>query len=121
METVIIVLKSVVSFSILNVWLLRYNRPSQWRGGNSKSLLEEFHAYGLSTQLAYVVGFIKVALSVLLLISIFWEPATFFAATGIILMMAGAIAMHFKIQDPIKKSLPAILFLSLSVLILYFR
>lgn len=119
MEYVIVILKCVVSLSILNVWLFRFNKPTQWRGGDANSLVEEFHTYGLSTSFAYVIGVIKVGLALLLLVSIFWNPATLYAAGGIILTMAGAIAMHLKVNDPLKKSFPAFAFLFISALILY--
>jgi hypothetical protein len=119
MEYLIIILKCVVSLSILNVWLLRFNKSTPWRGGEANSLLEEFHAYGLSTSFAYTVGVIKVGLALLLIVSIFWEPATLYAAGGIILTMTGAIIMHLKVMDPLKKSLPAFIFLLISVFIFF--
>ncbi len=121
MEYVIIFLKCVVSLSILNVWLLRFNKSTPWRGGDAKSLVDEFHAYGLSTGFAYAIGTIKVGLALLLLVSIFLEPLTMYAAGGILFTMAGAIAMHLKIKDPIKKSMPAFIFLTLSAIILFFQ
>ena len=118
MDYIIILLKCIISFSILNVWLLRFNKATPWRGGNSNTLLEEFHSYGLSTTVAYVIGALKIGLALLLLASIFWEELTVYAASGILLTMAGAIAMHIKIKDPLKKSLPAFIFLVLSAIIL---
>ncbi|MCW5518523.1 DoxX family protein [Aureitalea sp. L0-47] len=119
MEYLIIILKCVVSLSILNVWLLRFNKSTPWRGGEANSLLEEFHAYGLPTSFAYTVGVIKVGLALLLIVSIFWDPATLYAAGGIILTMTGAIVMHLKVMDPLKKSLPAFIFLLISAFIFF--
>ncbi|PQB06094.1 DoxX family protein [Aureitalea marina] len=119
MDVLLIVLKFIVSISILNVWLFRFKKPTPWRGGDAKNLLDEFDAYGLSNGVAYAVGIIKVGLAILLLSSIYWEQLTWFAAGGIIVTMAGAIAMHVKIHDPIKKSLPAFIFLTLCVIIVF--
>lgn len=121
MEYLIIFLKGVVSLSILNVWLLRVNKDTPWRGGEAKSLVDEFHTYGLSTAFVYVIGVIKVGLALLLLVSIFWNEVALYAAGGIGLLMLGAIAMHLKVSDPFKKSLPALLFLILSATIFIYH
>ena len=44
----IIALKVIVSFSILNVWLVQPKKPTKWRGGNATTIVEEFEVYGLS-------------------------------------------------------------------------
>jgi len=41
------------------------------------------------------------------------------AAVGLAILLAGSIAAHFKIGDPLIKSFPASLFLVMSVLIAY--
>lgn len=118
MEYLSIVLKCVVGLSILNVWLLRKGQASQWRGGNASSLKEEFQHYGLSETVMNVVGTIKCLLAAALLISIFVKELELYSALGIAIMMVGAIAMHIKVGDALKKSFPAFLFLALSVLII---
>jgi len=120
MQYVIIALKLVVALSILNVWLFRFNKATPWRGGDSRTLLDEFHAYGLSTTVAYLVGALKVGLALLLLTSIYFQPLTVYAAGGIAFTMAGAIFMHVRINDPLKKSFPAFTFLILSAVILMY-
>lgn len=119
MDYLIIALKLIVGLSILNVWLFRSSKSTQWRGGAANSLKDEFKAYGLSKDIMNLVGTVKVALSILLILSIwlpFFQP---YAAYGIVILMLGAIAMHIKIKDPLKKSFPAILFLVLSLLTVY--
>jgi uncharacterized membrane protein HdeD (DUF308 family) len=121
METVFfiieVILKLVVGLGILNVWLLRRNQPSEWRGGNADNMQEEFKAYGLPQSAVIVVGTLKCALAVLLLFSIFYAPLEKVAAYGIAILMVGAIVMHIKIGDEVKKSLPAFILLSLSMII----
>ncbi|TVZ51439.1 DoxX family protein [Dokdonia sp. Hel_I_53] len=117
MEYIIIVIKLIVGLSILNVWLLRNGKSSQWRGGGASSLEEEFSRYGLSKTTMILVGIVKCTLAIGLLLSIFYPELEFYSALGIVLMMAVAIAMHVKISDPIKKSFPALLFLILSAVI----
>jgi hypothetical protein len=47
MEYIPIVLQLVVALGIFNVWLLRSNKASSYRGGDAKTMREEFAAYGL--------------------------------------------------------------------------
>lgn len=114
-----IIIKLGVGFSILNVWLLNRNKSTPWRGANATTMEEEFAAYGLSKNAMIIVGTLKCLFALLLLISIFFPETESTGAGGIAILMAGAIFMHFKIGDPIKKSFPAALFLVLSVVTLF--
>lgn len=117
MEYVEIILKAIVGLSILNVWLLRSKKATPWRGGDARSIEEEFKAYGLPVWFMWTVGTLKVVLALLLLYSIYDPGMENIAAYGIAILMLGAVAMHFKIGDPPKKSFPAFTFLVLSLLI----
>ena len=75
---------------------------------------EEFAAYGLSDNIMYLIGGLKIASAIGLIASIWLESITIYAAGLMALLMLGAIGMHLKISDPIKKSFPALLFLVLS-------
>jgi hypothetical protein len=119
MEYVIIALKLIVGLSILNVWLVRSKQPTAWRGGEAGNIAEEFKAYGLPVWFMWTIGSAKVALALLLLVSIFYAQFEAIAAYGIAFLMLGAIGMHVKIGDPLKKSFPAFTFLVLSLLIAY--
>ncbi|WP_438969378.1 DoxX family protein [Nonlabens sp.] len=118
-DIVEIIIKLVVGLSILNVWLVNRNKLTPWRGGNANSMQEEFAAYGLSKNMMIIVGTLKCLFAVLLLISIIFSVTEYTGAIGIAVLMAGAIIMHLKINDPIKKSLPAGIFLILSLITLY--
>jgi hypothetical protein len=117
MEYIIIALKLIVGLSILNVWLVRGSKSTQWRGGEASNIREEFKAYGLPAWFMYTIGTLKVGLAVLLLASIFYSGVEQIAAYGITFLMLGAVSMHLKIGDPFKKSLPAFSFLVLSLAI----
>jgi len=117
MEYVIIALKIIVGLSILNVWLVRSKKSTAWRGGDANDIAEEFKAYGLPVWFMWAVGSAKVGLALLLLVSIFYPSTEAIAAYGIAFLMLGAVSMHFKIGDTIKKSLPAFTFLVLSLAI----
>lgn len=77
---------------------------------------EEFATYGLSEGMMYAVGFVKVTLAALLLISIWVPVLTTYAASGMAILMIGAIFMHIKVKDSLSRSLPASIMLLLSVL-----
>jgi hypothetical protein len=61
------------------------------------------------------IGATKVALALLLLAGI-WVPSLVQpAAFALAALMAAAVAMHIKVKDPLKKSLPALIVLALSL------
>jgi hypothetical protein len=74
---------------------------------------EEFEVYGLPSWFMRAVGFLKVALSVLLIAGIWLPAVTKPAAGGTAVLMAGAVAMHVKVKDPVRRSLPALAILVL--------
>ncbi len=119
MNYLIILLQVIVGLSILNVWLLQKNKPTKWRGGNAKTIVEEFQVYGLPVWMCYVVGVLKVALALALLAAIFYPELKQPAALGLAILLSGSILMHLKIKDPLMKSFPAFLFLSMCLIIAF--
>ena len=117
MEYLMIALKLIVGLSILNVWLVRSNKSTAWRGGNARNIREEFKAYGLPVWVMWTVGTLKVGLAIMLIASIYYPQFEAIAAYGIAFLMLGAVSMHIKIGDPLKKSFPAFTFLVLSLVI----
>ena len=118
MEYLIVVLKILIATAILNVWLLRSGRSSPYRGGNAQNLKQEFLAYGLPLWLMYLVGFLKVALAGLLIISIWYPQLTLPAALGLSILLLGAIVAHIRLKDPLKKSMPATALLLCTIVVL---
>ena len=117
MEWIIIVVQVVVAVTLFNVWLFRFGKPTAWRGGKAESMSEEFTVYGLPVWFMYVVGFLKVAFAVGLIVGIWWPAVIIPSALGIAVLMVGAIAMHLKVRDPMKKSIPAAVMLILVLFI----
>jgi uncharacterized membrane protein YphA (DoxX/SURF4 family) len=117
MQKVTAIFQIIVALGLLNVWLVRFSRSTAYRGGAARSMPEEFAAYGLPAWSTYVIGILKVA-SALCLIAGLWLPRIVLpAALLICVLMLGALAMHLKVKDPLKKSLPALCMLTLSVII----
>ncbi|WP_299667399.1 DoxX family protein [uncultured Polaribacter sp.] len=118
-DYVIIVLKIIIGVSILNVWLLQSKKNTKWRGGNAKTIIEEFKLYGLSKSFCYIIGFLKISLALLLLASIAFEFLTLIATIGLSILLLGSIIMHIKIKDELYKSFPASLFLVLNLIVIF--
>lgn len=119
MDWLVLASKIIVALGLLNVWLLRASRPTAWRGGDAQNMREEFAAYGLPTWSMGVVGFLKVTLAILLLVSIWLPSVKWPAAIGIAVLMLGAVSMHLKVHDPLKKALPALTLLVLSCVVIF--
>lgn len=115
------VLQAIVGAGLLNVWLLRRGDATPYRGGASRSLREEFAAYGLPPVMFYLVGTLKVLAGIILLAG-FWLPLPVTIATSIVaLLMIGALAMHMRVKDSPRKSVPAavVLAMCLALLVLH--
>lgn len=119
MYYIIIGMKIVVSLSILNVWLIQAKKPTKWRGGNAKTIIEEFEVYGLSKNFCYLIGFLKVSLAIVLLASIVLGSLTLIGSLGLTVLLLGSVLMHIKIKDPLYKSFPAMLFIVMNLIIAY--
>lgn len=118
MKIVSLIVQVLVALGLLNVWLLRFHRPTPYRGAHARSMPEEFAAYGLPHWSLWAVGGIKVLCALALLIGV-WVPTLVAPAAVIItLLMVGAITMHFKVHDPLIRSVPATIVLALTALVL---
>jgi uncharacterized membrane protein YphA (DoxX/SURF4 family) len=93
---------------ILNVWFNRFNKDTGYRGGDAKNMKEEFAAYGLSENTMYAVGAAKVGLAGMLLVGHVEPRLVRPASIGLAAFMLGAIGMHIKVGDPVKRYLPAL-------------
>ncbi len=78
---------------------------------------EEFAVYGLPGWFMFVVGALKIGAAVCLIAGLWLHFLTLPAAILICVLMVGALAMHFKVRDPLKKSLPALAVLALAAII----
>lgn len=107
------ILEVVVGLGLLNVWLLRPRSSTAYRGGQARTLREEFAAYGLPVSAFYVVGALKISAGVILLAALWLPMPARLAATVVAGLMVGALFMHMKVKDPTRKSVPAALMLAM--------
>lgn len=108
----------IVGLGLLNVWLIRFNKSTDYRGGAAQNMKQEFAAYGLPEWFCYVVGGLKVISGVLLILGLFIPGLALYPAAVVSVLMLGALAMHVKVKDPMKKSIPAASVLALCILII---
>ena len=117
------ILQILIAFGLLNVWLVRSGRATKYRGSGAQNIKEEFAVYGLPVWFMYTVGFLKISIAIILLISLFVSGLLATVGLGALLILAilmlGAISMHIKVKDPFIKTLPAIIMFVMSVLAVY--
>ncbi|MEM9158522.1 MAG: DoxX family protein [Verrucomicrobiota bacterium] len=107
MDTLKIILQIACGLGILNVWLLRFAKETPYRPASAHNLPEEFAAYGLPEKALYAIGGAKVLLACALIAGVWIPEIVVPAAWALAFLMIGAIVMHLKVQDPVKKSVPA--------------
>ena len=112
------ILSVVVGLTVINVWLFRSNRSTSYRGGDASSLLEEFQVYGLDDYFL-IIGIVKVSLAIMLLLSLYFKKLSFFASSGIAVMMLVAVYMHINVGDELIKSMPASVMFTSCLIIAY--
>lgn len=108
------ILQVIVGLGLLNVWLLRRQSSTAYRGGEAKNLQEEFATYGLPASMFYIVGGMKIICGVLLLAGLAYPPVVLPAAAVVVVLMVGAVVMHLKVGDGVLKYVPATLMLAMS-------
>ncbi len=118
------ILQVFIALGLVNVWLVRFNNPTQYRGAGAKNMKEEFAVYGLPGWSVYVVGFLKIAIAMSMIFVLF-VPFLMMklgipAAIALSVLMLGAISMHIKVKDSLKQTAPAIgmLLMALTIIIL---
>jgi hypothetical protein len=118
MDLIIIFAKVIILIAIINVWFLRFNKKTKYRGGDASSMKAEFSIYGLPESMVYIIGGLKVLSALALILSIWFPQLALPAAAVMAILMVGAIIMHLRIKDDFIKSMPALLILLLSLLII---
>jgi len=118
--TLLMILQLVIAIGLINVWFFRFNKATDYRGGDAKNMKEEFIAYGLPVWLMYLVGAMKIAIAIMLVLSFWVEQLLLYNLIALASLMIAALMMHVKVKDPIKKSYPALSILFMIALIMYF-
>lgn len=115
-------LQIFIALGLINVWLVRFNRTTKYRGAGAQNMKEEFEVYGLPVWFMYIVGFFKILIAFSMFLVLFVPNLMRMVGVPALLLlsvlMLGAISMHIKVKDAFIKTLPAIIMLSMSILVL---
>ena len=118
MQTIATIVQLTIATVIFTVWTVRFNRDTDYRGGNARSMREEFRVYGLPDWILPLVGSTKIALAVTLVAGIWIPLPVKSAALFMAALMAGAVLMHLRIKtDRIGKAMPAMGMLAMSLFV----
>jgi len=118
MNYLLIALQILVSLGLLNVWLLRFNQRSKYRGGSAQNLTEEFKIYQLPTWFMYAVGTLKIGSAIALLLGLYYPSLIVPSSAIVVLLMFGAMLMHAKVKDSMLKYIPALVMFLMGLAIL---
>lgn len=111
-------LQIIIALGLINVWILRFNKSTAYRGRGAGNMRQEFAAYGLPAWFMYMVGAAKLVIAGLLVVGL-WIPTVVVPAVLVLgVLMLGAIAMHVKVRDSFKRTAPAIAMLAMVVVVL---
>jgi len=117
MNYLLTILQLLVAGVLINVWVLRFNKGTDYRGKSARNMREEFAAYGLPGWFMWLVGTLKLTSAAALIFGIWLPEVIFSSAVVLLVLMTGAIAMHLRAGDPFVKFVPALVMLLLSVII----
>lgn len=112
---VVSVFQIIIAFGLINVWLVRFHKPTKYRGAGAGNMADEFAVYGLPKWFMYLVGAGKIFIATLMIAG-FWVPVVIYPASALLaLLMIGAVTMHAKVNDPFIRAVPALLMLAMAV------
>ena len=120
MDILIQAIQVLIALSLLLVWLVRPGKETGYRGGDAKNMREEFAVYGLPYWFMITIGVLKIGFALLLIAGLWLSRLIPVSSIGIAILMAGAVIMHIRVKDPLKKSLPALSLLVLSLLVSFY-
>ena len=107
-DTLFTVCKVLLSVSLFYVWVVRY-----------ENIKKEFIDYKLPTWLRDLVGILKLSFSLMIISND--KNLVWIGSMGIIVLMIGALATHFKVKNTFQKMIPAITLSILCLMIIYFN
>jgi hypothetical protein len=98
MNTLSALAQVIVAVSISIVWVFRFD-----------NIVKEFKQYGLSDLTRSAIGAIKISLSTLLVVGIWYPALTLVPSVLMAFLMICAQYFHFKVKNPFNKRIPSFL------------
>lgn len=115
---IVSILQIILTLGLINVWLVRFHKPTKYRGKGAGNMEQEFRAYGLPTWFMYLIGAAKMIIAALLVIGL-WIPVVVLPAAAVLaVLMIGAVSMHIKVRDACIRMMPALGMLAMSVAVI---
>ena len=102
------ILQLIIGVSILFVWLVRSNVPTNFRVGNANTLQGELAEVGLPDWFYDIIKIVKPIFAFFLLIGLLYSPITFPCMVATTIFMLGAVGMHIYAKDNFLKVIPAL-------------
>lgn len=106
MENLSVIAQLIIAFSIVVVWVFRYD-----------NIVKEFNQYGLSDLARTIVGSTKIALATLLIAGIWYPSLVLIPSLLMALLMLSAQYFHYKVNNPWQKRMPSLFLLILCLFI----
>ena len=106
-ETLMEILKIIVSVSIFFVWFVRYD-----------NIKKEFLKYQLPSWLRDIVGILKISFCIMIHSND--SNIVIVGAVGILILMLGAAGTHIKMKSKFNQYIASVVMLLISILILYY-
>ena len=103
---ILILLQLTLGLSVFYVWIFRF-----------ENVVKEFKLFGLNDLTRNLVGVSKIALSTLIVTSIWYPSLAQIPSIMLGLFMIAAQYFHFKVRNPFIKHLPSLILLILSAII----
>lgn len=110
MELLSIIFQIIIAFSIVIVWVFRFD-----------NIVIEFKKFEISDLLRNIVGAAKISLATLLIAGIWFPSLVLYPALLMAFLMVCAQGAHFKAQNPWSKHVPSLLLLLLSLFVAAFH
>lgn len=118
---IVSILQIILAAGLVNVWLVRFRKSTNYRGAGAANMEQEFRAYGLPTWFMYIIGTAKMVIAALLVIGL-WIPAVVVPAAAVLaVLMIGAVSMHIKVRDAFIRMVPAVLMLVMAVAVVIIK
>ena len=110
MENISLISQLIVAISVIFIWVFRYN-----------NIVDEFKHYGYSDLLRNIVGASKISISTLLIMGIWYKEITMYASLVMAFFMICAQVSHIKVNNPLIKFIPSLIFLLMSLFVAAFN
>lgn len=106
-EYIVEALKITTTVAIFFVWFVRYD-----------NIKKEFVEYGYPNWFRDLVGILKISFTTMLHSS--YNEVVLIGATGILILMAGAVSTHIKVKSEFRKYIASVSMFTISSIILIY-